>query len=162
MILIAVGIIGFWVMFFSGDAESNMSEVDYKHEKSFPLPDLGWVMPNLFIAAIGLILEENWGFFFSATAGSGMMFLGFIDLAYNLQNDKFKTKDADDVITNFSREAIVDSIYKIDIEGLEAAIDKHNGGPELIVGMDCNVCDNSWKAPLAWNYEHFFSTASCP
>ena len=66
-----------------------MAETEYKHELSFPLPDLGWIVPNLIIAAVGLFMEQGYGFFFSALAGSGMMFLGFIDLAFNLQNKKF-------------------------------------------------------------------------
>jgi hypothetical protein len=64
-----------------------------KHEKSFPLPDLGWIVPCLFIAAIGLLTEQNFGIYFTIAAGSGMMFLGLIDLAFDLQHGLFKTKD---------------------------------------------------------------------
>ena len=93
-ILIALGIIGFWISFYLTEYKNRkMSEVEFKHEMSFPLPDLGWVTPNLIIAAIGLLMEQKWGFFFSATAGSGMMFLGLIDLAFDLQNGKFNTKE---------------------------------------------------------------------
>ncbi|MHA1148016.1 MAG: hypothetical protein ACTSR8_07190 [Promethearchaeota archaeon] len=81
--------LGFWIMFFIEDNKSKMSELEYKHELSFPFPDLGWITPCLLIAAIGLLLEQKFGYFFSALAGSGMMFLGIIDLAFNLQNDKF-------------------------------------------------------------------------
>ena len=70
-----------------------MSEVEYKHELSFPLPDLGWVLPNLVISAIGLLLGQDFGYFFTITAASGMMFLGLIDLAFNLQNGGFKIKE---------------------------------------------------------------------
>ena len=90
-ILIAVGIIGFWISFFKGD-NSNMSEVELKHEKSFPLPDLGWVAPTNIIAAIGLLTGQSFGFLFSVIAGSGMMFLGLIDLAFLLQNEGFDPK----------------------------------------------------------------------
>ncbi|MFX0021292.1 MAG: hypothetical protein ACFE9S_03130 [Candidatus Hermodarchaeota archaeon] len=83
--------IGFWVVFyFTEYKHPKMSEVERKHEFSFPFPDLGWIVPNLIVAAIGVILEQNYGFFFSALAGSGMMFLGIIDLAFNIQNKKFK------------------------------------------------------------------------
>ena len=81
--------LGFWIMFFIEDNKSKMSEVEYKHELSFPFPDLGWITPCLLIAAFGLLFEQKFGYFFSALAGSGMMFLGIIDLAFNLQNDKF-------------------------------------------------------------------------
>ncbi len=92
-LLIAIGLIGFWVMFYFTEYKNRkMSEVEFKHEMSFPLPDLGWVLPNLIIAAIGLLLEEWFGYFFTITAASGMMFLGLIDLAFNLQNKKFDIK----------------------------------------------------------------------
>jgi len=88
-VLIALGIIGFWISFYAGDSESKMSEVEYKHEKSFPLPDLGWVTPTSLIAAIGLFLDQPFGYLFSIITGSGMIFLGLIDLAFNYQNDQF-------------------------------------------------------------------------
>ena len=69
-----------------------MSEVELKHEKSFPLPDLGWIAPTLFIAGIGLLTEQSYGYLFSAIAGSGMMFLGLIDLAFLTQNKLFNPK----------------------------------------------------------------------
>lgn len=81
---------GFWVAFyFTEYKKGKMSEVEYKHEISFPFPDLGWIVPNLIVATIGLLLEQNYGYFFSALAGSGMMFLGIIDLAFDIQNEKF-------------------------------------------------------------------------
>ena len=81
--------LGFWISFFIVDNKSKMSEVEYKHELSFPFPDLGWITPCLLISAIGLLMGQPLGYFFSALAGSGMMFLGIIDLAFNLQNNKF-------------------------------------------------------------------------
>jgi hypothetical protein len=82
--------VGFWVIFyFTEYKKGKISEVEYKHELSFPFPDLGWIVPNLIIAALGLLLEQNYGYFFSALAGSGMMFLGIIDLAFDIQNNKF-------------------------------------------------------------------------
>ena len=93
-LLIAVGLIGFWVMFYFTEVKNRkMSEVEFKHEISFPLPDLLWVLPNLIVAAIGLLLEQWFGYFFTVTAASGMMFLGLIDLAFNLQNKKFNVKE---------------------------------------------------------------------
>ena len=81
--------LGFWISFFIVDNKSKMSEVEYKHELSFPFPDLGWITPCLLISAIGLLMDQPLSHFFSALAGSGMMFLGIIDLAFNLQNNKF-------------------------------------------------------------------------
>ena len=96
-ILIAIGLIGFWILFYfteykNKNNDRKMSETEFKHELSFPLPDLGWVFPNLIISSIGLLMGENFGYFFTITAASGMMFLGLIDLAFNLQNGGFNTK----------------------------------------------------------------------
>ena len=93
-IVIAVGIIVFWIMFYFTEYKNRkMSEVEYKHELSFPLPDLGWITPNLIIAAIGLLRDQGFGYLFSIIGGSGMMFLGLIDLAFAIQNGKFSSKD---------------------------------------------------------------------
>lgn len=86
--------IGFWLVFyFTEYKKGKMPEVEYKHEISFPFPDLGWIVPNLIIAAIGLVLEQGYGYFFSNLAGSGMVFLGIIDLAFDIQNGKFNREE---------------------------------------------------------------------
>ena len=93
-ILLGIGFVGFWVIFYFTEYKNpKMEETAFTHEKSFPLPDLVWIMPCLFIAGFGILLEQKFGFFFSALAGSGMMFLGLIDLAFNIQNDVFKEKE---------------------------------------------------------------------
>lgn len=86
--------IGFWLVFYLTEYnKGKMPEIEYKHELSFPLPDLAWITPTLLIAAIGLILEQRYGYLFSVLAGSGMMFLGLIDLAFAIQNGKFNRKE---------------------------------------------------------------------
>ena len=94
-IIIGIGLIAFWVGFYLVECRGNrqMSEEEFKHELSFPLPDLGWVVPTLFIAAVGVFMEEKIGFFFSAIAGSGMIFLGLIDFAADVVYGRFKVKD---------------------------------------------------------------------
>jgi hypothetical protein len=93
-LLIAVGIIIFWVIFYFSEYKNRkMPEVEYKHELSFPLPDLGWVVPNLIVAAVGLLSNQSFGYIFSISAGGGMVFLGLIDLAFAVQNGKFSRKE---------------------------------------------------------------------
>lgn len=90
-ILLGFGFVGFWVIFyFTEYKKPKMEECAFKHEKSFPLPDLLWITPCLFIGGSGILMEHEFGFFFTALAGSGMIFLGLIDLAYDIQN-KFYT-----------------------------------------------------------------------
>ena len=93
-LIIAIGIIVFWIIFYFTEYKNRkMSEVEFKHELSFPLPDLGWITPNLIIATIGLLLNQGFGYLFSIIGGSGMMFLGLIDLAFAVQNGKFRIKE---------------------------------------------------------------------
>ena len=95
-IILAVGLVGFWIFFFKVENKNPEKEEWYlKHERSFPLPDLGLIMVCLLIAAAGLLIGERFGIFFTIVAGGGLMFLGLIDFAFNLQNGLFKTKDVD-------------------------------------------------------------------
>ncbi|MHA2288668.1 MAG: hypothetical protein ACXABG_07765, partial [Promethearchaeota archaeon] len=92
----AIGIAGFWIFFFMVENKNPKKEEWYlKHERSFPLPDLGLITVCLLVAATGLLSGERFGIFFTIVSGGGLIFLGLIDLAFNLQNGLFKTKDAD-------------------------------------------------------------------
>lgn len=63
-ICIAIGFIGFWIHFFMFENKNlENSEVYLGFERAFPIPDLCWVTPSLFFAAIGLLMEESYGFF---------------------------------------------------------------------------------------------------
>jgi len=95
-IILAVGIVGFWIFFFKVENKDPEKEEWYlKHEISFPLPDLGLIAVCLLVAATGLLIGERFGIFFTIVAGGGLMFLGLIDFAFNLQNGLFKTKNLD-------------------------------------------------------------------
>ncbi|MHA1265346.1 MAG: hypothetical protein ACTSRS_08950 [Candidatus Helarchaeota archaeon] len=85
-LILAAGIIIFWINFFKVEVHNpNKSEAYFSHEKSFPLADLGWLTPTLIISAIGLFLQERFGVFFTILAGSAAIFLGVLDLSYNIQ-----------------------------------------------------------------------------
>ena len=60
-ILLAIGFIGFWVIFYFTEYKNPKSfdESAFKHEKSFPLPDLGWITPCLFVAGFGMLMEQG-------------------------------------------------------------------------------------------------------
>jgi hypothetical protein len=95
-IILAVGIVAFWIYFFMVENKNPENEEWYlKHERSFPLPDLGLVTVCLLVAAVGLLIGERFGIFFTIVAGGGLMFLGLIDFAFNIQNGLFKTKNMD-------------------------------------------------------------------
>ena len=95
-IILTVGLVGFWIFFFKVENKDPEKEEWYlKHERSFPLPDLGLIAVCLLLAATGLLIGERFGIFFTIVAGGGLMFLGLIDFAFNLQNGLFKTKNMD-------------------------------------------------------------------
>ncbi len=93
-IFVGIAIIVFWIYFFAVEYKDPENEQWYIiYERTFPLPDIGWITPCLFIGAYGLITGHNFGIFFTIAAGSGMMFLGFIDTAFSIQNGIYKKKD---------------------------------------------------------------------
>ena len=95
-ILIALGLIGFWIYFFLIENKNpEKSEVYFGFERSFPVPDLGWVTPGLIIAAIGLLSEQRFGLFFTITSGSALLFLGLLDISFNVQNKGYTTNIGD-------------------------------------------------------------------
>lgn len=84
----------FWYS-FSKEDHSTDSEAYLSHEKSFPIVDLGWVVPTLIIAAIGNFLGDKIGIYFTAVSGGALVFLGLIDLTYNIQQGRHKSNVAD-------------------------------------------------------------------
>lgn len=101
-IIFAAGLIGFWIYFFLFENKDPEKEEYYlKHERSFPLPDLGLITVSLIVAAIGLLSNQRYGVFFTVVAGGALLFLGLIDFAFNLQNKRFTTKDMDAYMSIF-------------------------------------------------------------
>ncbi|MHA2393056.1 MAG: hypothetical protein ACXAEX_14030 [Promethearchaeota archaeon] len=85
-IFMTIGFIGFWIYFFLVEnKKSDQREGYLEFERSFPLADLGWVVPCLILGAIGLIMNQRYGIFFTITAGSALIFLGLLDISHNLQ-----------------------------------------------------------------------------
>jgi hypothetical protein len=93
-IFVGIAIITFWIYFFAVEyKDPEQKEWYIIYERTFPLPDIGWITPCLFIGAYGLITGQNFGIFFTIAGGSGMMFLGLIDTAFSIQNGIYKKKD---------------------------------------------------------------------
>ena len=97
----AVGIVGFWIYFFLVENKNpDNSEVYLAFERSFPVPDLLWLTPILIVAAMGLIFGGWYGIFFTIAAGSALIFLGLLDISFNIQQGGYKKKISD-AIMNF-------------------------------------------------------------
>jgi hypothetical protein len=86
-ILIAIGIISFWVVFFSGDLVSikdpKLKEIYLAFESAFPVPD-AWLAAALLIGGIGLLKKAYYGYFFSFIGGASLIYLGLLDTSFNI------------------------------------------------------------------------------
>ena len=78
-IFVGIAIIGFWIYFFAVEYKDPEQERWYIiYERTFPLPDLGWITPCLFIGAYGLITGQNFGIFFKKPTCKIIDFFGII------------------------------------------------------------------------------------
>ncbi len=110
-IILAMGFIGFWLLYFLEDAcrvqgpkladclasgnpaaclkPALACERYLAFENSFPLPDLGYIVPVLLVSAWGLWHNRRWGYLAGIMAGSALIFLGLLDVSFNLQNARY-------------------------------------------------------------------------
>jgi hypothetical protein len=97
---IVVGfLIVFWIYFWLVERKNpENSEVYIAHESPFLPADLLWLAPSLLIAAIGLITEQRLGVFFTIVSGGVQIFLGLLDLSFNLQQGQYKGKKSDMIL----------------------------------------------------------------
>ena len=99
-ILLATGFILFWIYFFVIENKNpENTEVYLAFERSFPVPDLGFITPSLFVSAVGLLLNQTYGIFFTIVSGSALLFLGLLDISFNIQNGGY-TKSLSDTVMN--------------------------------------------------------------
>lgn len=86
---LAVGIISFWIAFFSTDVvnikDPDLKEIYLAFESAFPLPDL-YLSVLLIIGGIGLLRMKSYGSLFSLLGGASLIFLGLLDVSFNTQH----------------------------------------------------------------------------
>ncbi|KKM18713.1 hypothetical protein LCGC14_1662900 [marine sediment metagenome] len=98
-IIFSIGIVGFWIYFLLVENKNpERTKVYLVFEKSFIIPDLGWVTPCLLISAFGLITNQKFWIFFSISAGSAILFLFFLDFSFNVQQGNYKKEKRKDNI----------------------------------------------------------------
>ncbi len=85
---IAVGIISFWIAFFSADLVSiddpHLEEIYLAFESAFPVADISLSIV-LIIGGIGLLKKMPFGVLFSLLGGASLIFLGLLDVSFNTQ-----------------------------------------------------------------------------
>jgi hypothetical protein len=79
-----VATLAYWVVFFtSGDVQMRDDAVYIAFENSFPPAD-AWMALCALLGAIGLWRRRAWGFLFALLAASSAIFLGLMDVTFNL------------------------------------------------------------------------------
>ena len=83
--------LAYWIIYFtSGDVQVRHDEVYLAFENAFPLAD-AWMAICALLGAIGLWQRRGWGFLFGLLAASSAIFLGLMDVLFNMQQGIYAT-----------------------------------------------------------------------
>jgi hypothetical protein len=98
---LAVGIVSFWIAFFTTDLISindpHLEEIYLAFESAFPVPDV-YLSIVLTIGGIGLLRKKSYGYFFSLMGGASLIFLGLLDISFNIQHGIYLTGVAEGIM----------------------------------------------------------------
>lgn len=98
---LAVGIVSFWIAFFTTDLVSiddpHLKEIYLAFESAFPVPDV-YLSIVLTIGGIGLLRKRSYGYFFSLMGGASLIFLGLLDISFNIQHGIYLTGVAEGIM----------------------------------------------------------------
>jgi len=87
--LTAVATVLFWVDFFStADVRASTAPCYLAFERAFPAAD-GWMAIACLVAAEGLRRDREWAVLWGIAAGSALVFLGCMDVLYDLENGMY-------------------------------------------------------------------------
>jgi hypothetical protein len=90
LLVTAVGTTAYWVDFFARGSVNVVEEDWYvKFERSFPAAD-GFMSAAAAVAAVGLLADEPWGVAFALVAAGALVFLGLMDVTFNLENRLYR------------------------------------------------------------------------
>lgn len=90
MLIAALGTIAYWLTYFgSGATQVRKDAVYLSFENAFPLAD-GWMTLCYLLAAFHLLRGNARAVLWGLCAGSAMIFLGAMDLLFNLEQGQFR------------------------------------------------------------------------
>ena len=90
LFLTAVGPISYFIDFFKKGGGQVVNEDWYiKFQKSFIAADL-WMAACAIVGAIGLLTGQTYGLIFTIITGASLLFLGLMDIAFNIQNNLYR------------------------------------------------------------------------
>ncbi len=96
MLLVAgAGTCAYWVAFFSSDLVQASAEPCYlTFERAFPAAD-AWTAVAAIVAGLALLGRRPTAVLFGIAAGSGFVFLGLMDVLYNLEHGMYAVRTAE-------------------------------------------------------------------
>lgn len=90
LVVSAVGTVAYWLDFFlRGTVQAVPEEWYLRFERAFPVAD-GWLVVCSLGAAVGLFTGGSYATAFGLLAAGAWVFLGLLDLSFNLQNGLFR------------------------------------------------------------------------
>jgi len=90
LLVTAVATVAYWVDFFVRGSVNVVEEAWYtRFERSFPPADLFLAVCSA-VAAVGLLAGEHWGDAFALLAAGALIFLGLLDVTFNLENRLYR------------------------------------------------------------------------
>ena len=86
----AIGLIYYWIDFYREGGVQVVSEDWYiRFQKAFIAADL-WTAACALVGAIGLLAGQTYGVLFTFITASSLIFLGLMDVAFNIQNNLYR------------------------------------------------------------------------
>jgi hypothetical protein len=90
LIITAVVTVGYWLDFFArGTVQAGQEDWYIRFERAFPAAD-AWMALACLIAALGLLGDEAYGVAFGLVAAGALVFLGLLDVLFNVQNGLYR------------------------------------------------------------------------
>lgn len=90
LVVNGVGIVAYWLDFFlRGTVQTVPDEWYLRFERAFPVAD-GWNAACSLVTAVGLFSGAAYATVFGLLAAGALVFLGLMDLTFNLQNGLFR------------------------------------------------------------------------
>ncbi|KPK44370.1 MAG: hypothetical protein AMK72_12135 [Planctomycetes bacterium SM23_25] len=94
LILGFLALVAYWVDFYAwGDVQVRGDKAYLTFQKAFALAD-AWLAVCSLAAAVGLLLRREWGFLFGLLAASSAIFLGLMDVCFNLNEGIYLLRGA--------------------------------------------------------------------
>lgn len=101
-ILFGTGVLFYWVYFFLlEDSNPANSGIWLAYERAFPYADVIWITPLLFLSVFWMSKQNPKGIVTTIASGGCLVFLGLVDVTYNIQQGIYAKSIFDAVLNGF-------------------------------------------------------------